>query len=101
DLLRRRRRPDGPARAAPGAPGRPSRTGAPGGPATDRGCGLVDVSGHDLDRLAGYLPDLAGGLFYSIVLTPVAMSIATALGVAFAIALNSRSVWLRRLVQWF
>jgi His/Glu/Gln/Arg/opine family amino acid ABC transporter permease subunit len=59
------------------------------------------MSGRDLERLAGYLPDLAGGLFYTIVLTPVAMSIATALGVAFAIALNSRQGWLRRLVQWF
>jgi polar amino acid transport system permease protein len=56
---------------------------------------------RDLERLAGYLPDLAGGLFYTIVLTPVAMSIATVLGIVFAIALNSRTGWLRRLVQWF
>jgi His/Glu/Gln/Arg/opine family amino acid ABC transporter permease subunit len=59
------------------------------------------VTGRDLERLASYLPDLAGGLFYTIVLTPVAMSIATVLGVAFAIALNARAGWLRRLVQWF
>jgi His/Glu/Gln/Arg/opine family amino acid ABC transporter permease subunit len=56
---------------------------------------------RDLERLGGYLPDLAGGLLYTIVLTPVAMSIATVLGIAFAIALNSRTGWLRRLVGWF
>ena len=59
------------------------------------------MSSRDLERLASYVPDLASGLLYTIALTPIAMALATALGVAFAIALNSRSGWLRRLVQWF
>lgn len=56
---------------------------------------------RDLERLASYIPDLAGGLAYTILLTPLAMSLATLLGVLFAVALNSRLTWLRRGVQWF
>ena len=56
---------------------------------------------RDLERLASYIPDLAGGLAYTILLTPLAMSLATLLGVLFAVALNSRLPWLRRGVQWF
>ncbi len=56
---------------------------------------------RDLERMASYIPDLAGGLAYTILLTPVAMALATVLGVLFAVALNSRLAWLRRSVQWF
>jgi His/Glu/Gln/Arg/opine family amino acid ABC transporter permease subunit len=59
------------------------------------------MNGLDLERLGAYLPDLASGLMYTLALTPITMTIATILGVGFAVILNSRLVWARRAVQWF
>jgi polar amino acid transport system permease protein len=56
---------------------------------------------RDIDRILEYLPALGSGLSYTIALTPLAMSLATVVGVLFAVALNSRRPWLRRAVQWF
>lgn len=51
--------------------------------------------------MVDYAPDLLGGLAFTILLTPLAMMLATLLGILFAVALNSRFRWLRRAVQWF
>lgn len=56
---------------------------------------------RDLERMLSYVPDLAGGLLYTLMLAPVAMLLATLLGIAFAVVLNGRSRLARRAVQWF
>jgi len=56
---------------------------------------------QDIQRVLGYAPDLAAGLFYTIILTPIAMTCATILGVLFAIALNAPRRIIRTPVQWF
>jgi His/Glu/Gln/Arg/opine family amino acid ABC transporter permease subunit len=55
----------------------------------------------DVQRILGYGPELAAGLVYTVLLTPLTMVFATILGVGFAIALNSRIGWLRQGIQWF
>jgi His/Glu/Gln/Arg/opine family amino acid ABC transporter permease subunit len=56
---------------------------------------------QDVQRMLGYAPELAAGLFYTIVLTPIAMTFATFLGVLFAMGLNAPQRLLRTSIQWF
>lgn len=56
---------------------------------------------QDIERLLGYVPDLAQGLFYTIILTPIAMTLATLLGILFAMGLNAPQRFIRTPIQWF
>lgn len=58
------------------------------------------MTGVDLARIAEYVPDLMSGLMYTILLTPITMTFATIIGVAFAIALDRARPWIKRVLRW-